>query len=352
MNGRALFLACACVVVACGGGADDADDGAAGGVGAAGTASLGGQSNTAGGTNASAGSTNVSGSTSTSGGGSGTAGSTSAGSGSGGSAGSAEGGSTNGGAAQGGSTPGGAAQGGSADGGKSNGGSSNAGAGGAASGLTFDYSLWQLQLPTGSSDTSADTIQPDQLKTYSSTYFSKAADGGLIFADPVSGPTTGNSDHPRSELREIKPSATWKVSGTNTLTVKGKAIKCPHACTIGQIFRNSPSGTLIELQYSGSSGKMQLLYEEVKGSPDPVKDLGVSIPIGQTYTYEFSLSNGKLDVSINGSVKYSRTPASAAVSGGVYFKVGDYDQSSTRASTTSSTINSQIEVYSVVVVHQ
>ncbi len=346
MNTRALLLACSCVVVACGGGTDGGTDGSGASTNEAGSTSAGasatgsgGQTGFAGETNTSAGTTAVGG-TFSAGGGTSAAGS------------STTGGEPN----TGGTAQGGAAQGGTAAGGKSGeaGGSAGAAQAGAPSGLTFDYSLWQLQLPTGPDATDADTIQPSDLKAYSSTYFSKAADGGIVFADPISGPTTGNSEHPRSELREMKGNAgaSWSVSGTNTMTVTGKAIKCPGACTIGQIFRSNPSGTLIELQYSGSSGKMQLLYEEVKGSPEPVKDLGVSVPLGQTYTYEFSLSNGQLDVTVNGKDAYTRKPLTAAVSGGVYFKAGDYDQSATQAATTSKTINSQIEVYSVVVVHQ
>jgi len=68
----------------------------------------------------------------------------------------------------------------------------------------IDYSIWQLQLPTGSG-TSPTTVPPNQLATFSNIYFYKADDGGQVFMSPATGITTPNSTRCRTELRESNP---------------------------------------------------------------------------------------------------------------------------------------------------
>jgi len=343
VNSRALFLTATWLTLACSSTTTDNPDSSAFGSmnEAGGTTVAGGDANggRAGGVAGGAASSNATGGA---GGVAGGAGSSSTTGGAHDSGGAAAGQSESGGGAQAGTVGAGGASGGSAG---------SAGAGG-ASGVVLDYSLWQLQLPSGTTQGNPDTIQPNQLKSYSDLYFYRASDGGQIFMDPPFGIATSGSNHPRTELREMKPSgggASWSATATNRMTVRGKAIKCS-SCTIGQIFREG-EGTLIELQYT-SGGSMKLLYEEQKGSPEPLKDLGVSVPLGQMYTYEFSLSKGTLEVSVNGQVRYMRTPTASAVTN-CYFKVGNYDQGSTKNGNQVSTdVRSQIENYSIVVQHE
>ncbi len=233
-------------------------------------------------------------------------------------------------------------------------GSSSAGAGGAAAtGFALDYSIWQLQLPSGSG-TSPDIIPPSKLEGYEDAYFYPASDGGQMFMDPITGIHTNGSVHPRTEMRESKSDNSqvlWKPSATNTMTVVGKAVKCT-SCTIAQVFNGTDAITLAELQYSSSNGgSMKLFYEEAKGQGDAPVDLGVSIPLDTRYTFVMSLTKNVLTVTVNGKVRYTKTPSADTLTSSFYFKVGDYDQKATGGAV-STTVNSEIEIYSVVVSHQ
>ena len=220
------------------------------------------------------------------------------------------------------------------------------------SGFAVDYSIWQLQLPSGG--TSPDVIPPSKLATYSDAYFMKADDGGQIFMDPITGVPTGGSTHPRTELREVDANgdgALWSPSGTNTLTVTGKAIECA-SCTIGQIFNGSASITLAELEYSSDSGgSLKLLYEEAKGTAGTPLDLGVEVPLNQVYTFVLSLSNNRLSVSVDGHSVYSYTPSAPTLADQFYFKAGNYDQEAGAGPVTTSP-HSQIENYAIAVTHE
>ena len=225
-------------------------------------------------------------------------------------------------------------------------------AGPAPTGFTIDYSRWQLQLPSGNS--SPDVISPTALPTFTSAYFSDGDDGGKIFMDPQTGVTTGGSAHPRTELRELDATgkgAHWSPTGTNTLIVTGKAITCD-SCTIGQIFDDSASSTLAELEYSSASGgSMRLFYEEAKGAGGTPLDLGVRIPHNTPYTFELSFSHGLITISVDQEQVYMLAPSASVLAGEFYFKAGDYDQEAVAGPVTTDE-SSRIENYSIVVAHE
>jgi hypothetical protein len=213
----------------------------------------------------------------------------------------------------------------------------------------IDYSIWQLQLPIGSG-TSPTTVPPNQLAAFSNAYFYRADDGGQIFMDPATGVTTSGSVHPRTELREMSPAgagAAWPSDAINTMTVTGKVLKGSNV-TIAQVFNGPPSIPLAELQYS--SGGFTLFYEEAKGQGRST-GLGNAVPLNTKYTFAMALSKGVLSVSINGKQVYTHTPSAGILASKFYFKVGNYDQTSTRGAV-STAAHSIVEAYSVVVVHQ
>jgi hypothetical protein len=215
----------------------------------------------------------------------------------------------------------------------------------------LDYSIWLLQLPTGSG-TSPTTVSPSKLATYSDAYFNAADDGGQIFMDPVTGITTPGSTHPRTELRESAPNggeAAWSASATNTMTVSGKVLQGT-SVTIAQVFNGPQSIPLGELQYNSGKGGFELFYEEAKGGGSE-NDLKTPIALGSKYTFTIALSQGVLSVTVNGKQVYSHTPSSGILSSTFYFKVGDYDQTAT-AGAVSTTPRSIVENYSVLVVHE
>jgi hypothetical protein len=272
-------------------------------------------------------------------------------------------GATNGGATAGGASNTGGAGGTNATGGGSamagssatagSGGAAGSGAGGSASAI--DFSIWLLQLPTGSG-TSPNTVAGSKLATYSDAYFYKAADGGQAFMDPATGITTSGSVHCRTEMRESTPGggqAAWSSSGTNTLTVTGAVTKLGKGTsgntTVGQLFNGTDSIPLIELQYNGGKGGFELLYEEAKGGGSET-DLKTPVALSTQYTYELALTQGVVSVTINGKSVYTHNPTAATLAKSFYFKVGDYDQTAA-AGAISTTPYTIVEAYSVAVVH-
>ena len=221
----------------------------------------------------------------------------------------------------------------------------------------IDFSIWSLQLPTGSG-TSPTTIAPAKLMAgYSDAYFYVAADGGQAFMDPATGITTSGSQHCRTEMREDAPGgaqASWAATGTNVMRVVGSVQQVGGGAkghvTVAQVFNGSDSIPLCELEYSTSKGGFVLLYEEAKGGGTTI-DLGTPIALGAKYAFALSLSQGVLTVTVDDKQVYSHTPSAAIAAKRFYFKVGDYDQTAS-AGPISTTPYSIVEAYGVDVVHE
>jgi hypothetical protein len=217
----------------------------------------------------------------------------------------------------------------------------------------IDYSVWVLQLPIGSGTSPTQVSSASLAGGFSNAYFYPAPDGGQIFMDPVSGITTPGSSHCRTEMRETTArggEAAWPSSGTNTMTVSGKVIQAgTGAVTIGQLFIQNDSIPLCELEYSSGRGGFQILYEEASNSGQTI-NLNTPIALNTKYTYTLAMTNGVFTINVNGRVVYTRTPSAATLGKQFYFKVGNYDQSTT-AGAISTTPRSVVEVYGVDVVH-
>jgi hypothetical protein len=231
------------------------------------------------------------------------------------------------------------------------GGANASGGSGGGTPMPIDYSIWQLQLPTGSG-TSPDTVSPSKLLMgYKDAYFYPSTDDdGQMFMDPPTGITTSGSTRCRTELRESTVTggqAAWHTTGTNTMTVTGKVVK-GSGVTVAQVFDGGGGNTLCELQFNGKG--FGLFYEESKGSGGNVS-LNAPVALNTKYTFTLSLSNGMLTVTINGKQVYTHVPGSDAAKSTFYFKVGNYDQG-TSAGPISTTAHSIVENYSIVVVHQ
>ena len=168
-----------------------------------------------------------------------------------------------------------------------------------------------------------------------------------MFADPSFGITTSGSAHCRTEMREI---ATFKASGSNSITVIGKITKGASGITIGPVFNDDDSIPLAELEYTG--GDFGVLYEEKKGG-GKMYTLNGSVGIGQQYSYTLSLTKGVLKITTSTGGSFTKTPSSAVSGNRFYFKVGNYDQKSTGSKTSvSSTIRSIVEVSKISVSHK
>jgi hypothetical protein len=223
-----------------------------------------------------------------------------------------------------------------------------------APGGNFNLSVWELQLPTGSAGDPT-TISPSQLEGASgfqdSYFYTNTSDGGMSFWDPENGVTTANSSYARSELREMSngSAANWFPSGTtNTLSATVKVTQVPSHVCVGQIHLGSGGSTkpLLELFYY-SSGEIEIGIEQTPaGGNEVLHDVG-KVSLGTKWSYKIGLSGSTISLSINGSSAGSWTMSSTFNGYGMYFKAGDYDQSSG----SSSTVGAKVEFYALTVSH-
>ncbi len=226
----------------------------------------------------------------------------------------------------------------------------------AAPGGNFDLSLWELQEPVGSPGAPT-TILPAQLMGaegfHDAYFFTDPTDGAMTFWDPENGVTTANSSYPRSELREMTATgaaANWMSTGTNTLTAMVKATLIPDHVAVGQIHlgTGTPSSTkpLLELFYY-SSGKITLGIEQTPAGGNEVENDVGSIALGTKWTYVIGLSGNTISLTINGGAAQTFPMSSTFDQEGMYFKAGDYDQSSG----SSETVGAKVQFYALTIFH-
>jgi hypothetical protein len=228
-------------------------------------------------------------------------------------------------------------------------------------GGNFDLSIWQLQLPSGTTN-NPDTYTPAQLvgaTGYSGTYFyTDTTDGAMTLMDCQDGVTTSSSSsHCRSELREMNADgsmAAWNRTGTNTITVTGMVTLLGGGSsgktTIGQIFDSNTSKPMCELQYTGAGCFKLLLESTSSGGTSNTYTLSTQA-IGSQYTYSMSFTGTTITITTNGNV-YTYTPDTSFTSGDqFYFKCGNYDQTATNGGKFTATPYTIVKVYSIAVVH-
>jgi hypothetical protein len=224
-----------------------------------------------------------------------------------------------------------------------------------APGGNFNLSVWELQLPIGSAGDPT-TILPSQLEGASgfqdSYFFTNTTDGGMEFWDPENGVTTPNSSYSRSELREMTSSgaaANWFSSGTtNTLSASLKVIQVPNHVCVGQIHLGSGGSTkpLLELFYY-ANGNIEMAIEQTPAGGNEIQYLAGNVPLGTKWSYTIGLSGSKISLVINSGATQTWTASSTFNGYGMYFKAGDYDQSSG----SSSTVGAKVEFYTLTVSH-
>lgn len=112
-----------------------------------------------------------------------------------------------------------------------------------APGGNFDLSIFNLQLPTGTSG-SVTTIPPSELEGCSGFqdqyFFTNSADGALGMKVPGTPANTGcvttsGSTHCRTELREINPSSWSPYDATNRLYASLAVFEAGGSTCVGQI---------------------------------------------------------------------------------------------------------------------
>jgi Alginate lyase len=224
-----------------------------------------------------------------------------------------------------------------------------------APGGNFNLSLWELQLPTGSSGDPT-TISPSQLegsKGFQDSYFyTSTSDGGMSFWDPENGVTTANSNYARSELREMTSSgaeANWFAKGTtNTLSATLDATEVPDHVCVGQIHLGSGGSTkpLLELFYYANGNIVMAIEQTPAGGNEKTYTVG-NVKLGTKWSYTIGLSNSTISLTINSGKAQTWTASSTFNGYGMYFKAGDYDQSSG----SKSTVGAEVEFYALSIKH-
>jgi hypothetical protein len=207
-----------------------------------------------------------------------------------------------------------------------------------APGGNFNLSIWNLQLPIGSTG-DPDTITPSKLEGcsgFQDTYFyTEAGDGALVMTVPGSPASSGcvattNSLHCRTEFREINPSSWDPNAPVNQMQVTllvEQPDNSTYGTVIGQVFMADYSKPVGELYYS-SAGVIAMGVEQTTAGGDEIMTTVGNIPVNQTFTYLITYENNVLSVSINDGTPtilstYSLdAPAS-------YFKAGNYNQGGT-----------------------
>ena len=214
-------------------------------------------------------------------------------------------------------------------------------------GHNFNLAPFTLQLPTGSAD-HPDTVSGSALTSFTDSpyFYTDKSDGSMVMADPKLGWTTSGSLHPRVEFRE---NAIWKSSGTNILNGTVNVVEVPKNTTIAQIFQGTgPSKPLCELQV-GSSGLVQLLLESKNTGGTSTTPHITTVTIGKKFDYQLQLSGTTIFVTVNGVSTSFPMPADF-IGESFYFKAGDYDQSATEG-TPSSTASTVVQYYALSIKH-
>jgi hypothetical protein len=225
-----------------------------------------------------------------------------------------------------------------------------------APGGNFDLSQWELQEPVGTAG-SPTTILPAMLKGpsgfHDTYFFTDPTDGAMTFWDPESGVTTPNSKYPRSELREMDAmgnTADWPITGTNTLSATVKVTELPSKVCVGQIHlgTGTPSSTkpLLELFYF-ATGEISLYIEQDPAGGNEVAHTAGNVPLGTKWSYVIGLSNDKITLVINGGATQNFTMSPTFNQENMYFKAGDYDQSTG----SSTTVGAKVQFYALTFFH-
>jgi len=221
----------------------------------------------------------------------------------------------------------------------------------------LDLSYWKVTLPVRSEKESEQPLEISQpeLATYRlDPWFMPTSDKkGVIFRAPVNAPTTGDSDYPRSELREMsaegEKTVFWpSTTGTHTLFLDEAITAVPKSkqqVVAGQIHGDDDDLLVIRLEYPTLS--------IVRGKKD-VYTLDENYTLGKRFTVEFVVRDGRISVYYNGSTAPVYTLEKRLQM--AYFKAGVYTQSNCETEDSSDLCTAdnygEVVLYRATITHQ
>lgn len=194
---------------------------------------------------------------------------------------------------------------------------------------------WKITLPICDGDEAKEVRQPE-LNTLSNEWFKKTAEGLDFYVNSKGACTTGGSENPRSELREMNADGSneynWDPSkGTHRMIIRQKvtelAVQGDSAgVVIGQIHdvgKDIDDYTVFRLE-----GKT--LYAFVDGKKSKSKVIDSNFPLNQEISLGFSVENNavKFLYDRNGGAQPPEVHSVPYPGGseGAYFKAGNYCQ--------------------------
>ncbi len=211
----------------------------------------------------------------------------------------------------------------------------------------LDLNCWKITLPINDAQ---EFFNPTLLDYIIDPWFKVVhdADGWAVqFRANHGGATTGGSNNPRSELREMiknyryqnsKSEASWSnAKGTHTMWIKQKVTHLtyvkPHTVT-GQIHDASDDVCVFRVEglnggssgTGGTVGKLDTLAQIwiTDGDKTHAYLVDAAYKIGTVYEVKFIAHDGVLEFEYNGKkLPYKKTKSYS----GCFFKLGDYTQS-------------------------
>lgn len=214
----------------------------------------------------------------------------------------------------------------------------------------LDITNWKLTLPTGSDEEPIEIKQPALNNFQIDPWFIvNTSSKGIQFRAPVNGVTTGGSNYPRSELREMsnngKTNASWSSnSGTHEMIIDEAIMHVPKDkphVVAGQIHDDSDDIIVVRLEYPN-------LYINVDGKNKFILD--DNYKLGKRFTIQFIVNNDQTKMYYN----KSKDPVYILNKNysGAYFKAGVYTQSNCSKENICNNNNyGEVMIYNVQVSH-
>lgn len=221
----------------------------------------------------------------------------------------------------------------------------------------LDLAAWKLTLPIRSEQSKKAPLEIRQpkLASYSlAPWFRPTADRkGVIFRAPVGAPTTGDSEYPRSELREMssdgKDEIAWpSTEGVHTLFLDQAITAVPKSkphVVAGQIHGDDDDLLVIRLEHP--------VLSITRGGKN-VATLDEHYVLGKRFTIRFVAHDGRIDVYYDGSTLPVYTLEKKVKM--AYFKAGVYTQSNCEtedgAGTCTTDNYGEVVIYHIAVTHE